>query len=110
MLTAGNGRTLYVFDLDKPNVSNLSKAGLSLWPPLHAVNMPRANRGAIASDLGTITGVDGKAQVTYAGHPLYYFSGDTKAGQTRGQGLKAFGAKWYVVAPSGKKITHRQGA
>jgi predicted lipoprotein with Yx(FWY)xxD motif len=42
--------------------------------------------------------------VTYAGHPLYRFFGDTKRGQTNGEGLKDFGAAWYVLMPSGKKI------
>jgi predicted lipoprotein with Yx(FWY)xxD motif len=54
--------------------------------------------------LGTTKRSDGKRQVTYKGHPLYYFIQDKKAGDTKGQGLNAFGAKWYVVGTSGKKI------
>ena len=48
---------------------------------------------------------DGTKQVTYAGHPLYYFAGDSGAGQTNGQGVDGFGALWWLVAPSGQKIT-----
>jgi hypothetical protein len=61
--------------------------------------------GAKASDLGTITRSDGTKQVTYDGHALYYFAGDSAAGQTNGQGSDSFGAKWWLVAPTGSKIT-----
>jgi predicted lipoprotein with Yx(FWY)xxD motif len=47
---------------------------------------------------------DGTLQATYGGHPLYHYDDDHKPGQTVGQGSKAFGASWYVVAPSGKTI------
>jgi len=56
------------------------------------------------SKIGTIRRADGKRQVTYAKHPLYYFAGDRRPGDTNGQGLNQFGAKWYVVSPSGRKI------
>ena len=61
--------------------------------------------GAQASDLGTITRSDGTKQVTYDGHPLYYFEGDTGPGTDKGQGLNGFGNKWWLVAPSGSSIT-----
>ena len=48
---------------------------------------------------------DGTKQVTYDGHPLYYFVGDSAAGQTNGQASDNFGAKWWLVASSGAKIT-----
>jgi predicted lipoprotein with Yx(FWY)xxD motif len=104
LLTDGQGRTLYLFEADKPNVSKLSAAGLSIWPPLAATGKPQATSGALAAKIGTITGADGKPQVSYDSHPLYYYVGDTKPGQTSGQGLNQFGAEWYVLAPSGNKI------
>jgi len=58
-----------------------------------------------ASDLGTIMRSDGSEQVTYKGHPLYYFVADTSAGSTKGQGSDGFGAKWWLIAPSGAAIT-----
>ena len=64
-----------------------------------------ATGGAKASDLGTITRSDGTKQVTYDGHPLYYFVGDSAAGQTNGQGSDNFGAKWWLVGASGAMIT-----
>ena len=58
-----------------------------------------------ASDLGTTMRADGTEEVTYKGHPLYYFVADTSAGSTKGQGSDSFGAKWWLVAPSGTAIT-----
>ena len=59
---------------------------------------------AKASLLGTSKRADGTKQVTYKGHPLYYFIQDKKAGETNGQNVDAFGAEWYVISPAGKKI------
>jgi predicted lipoprotein with Yx(FWY)xxD motif len=53
---------------------------------------------------GTTKRHDGKTEVTYNGHPLYYYAGDSKPGAITGQGVKQFGAKWYVLGRNGKKI------
>jgi predicted lipoprotein with Yx(FWY)xxD motif len=58
----------------------------------------------MAADLGTTTRSDGTTQVTYKGHPLYFYSKDGDAGDAYGQGLKSFGAGWYVLKPSGVKV------
>jgi hypothetical protein len=65
---------------------------------------PKAGSGVQASLLGTINRSDNTTQVTYNGHPLYYYSGDSQAGQQNGQGLNNFGAAWFVVAPAGGKV------
>ena len=57
-----------------------------------------------ASALGTTHRKDGTTEVTYHGHPLYYYAGDGKPGQTTGQDLNQFGAKWYVVSRAGAKV------
>jgi hypothetical protein len=64
-----------------------------------------ATGGAKASDIGTITRSDGTKQVTYDGHPLYYFAGDSIPGMASGQGSDGFGAKWWLVAPTGSDVT-----
>ena len=64
-----------------------------------------ASGSASASDLGTITRSDGTKQVTYNGHPLYYYAGDSGAGMASGQGSDSFGAKWWLVSPSGSDVT-----
>ncbi len=104
-LVDANGRTLYLFAGDTHNVSNLSQAGQAVWPPFTASRKPRALNGVAASQVSTIKKVNGTAQIAYNGHPLYYYVGDRKAGQTAGQGLNQFGARWYVLAPSGAAIT-----
>ncbi len=105
ILVDGSGRTLYVFDKDQPNQSACSGGCAAAWPVDKSSGAPKAGSGAQASMLGTIQRSDGSTQVTYNKHPLYYYSGDTQAGQQNGQGLNAFGAKWFVVAPSGNQVT-----
>jgi predicted lipoprotein with Yx(FWY)xxD motif len=65
---------------------------------------PTVGAGLKASMLGTTTRRDGKLQVTYAGHPLYFFAQDKKAGQVNGQGFVHFGAAWWVVSAAGVSI------
>jgi predicted lipoprotein with Yx(FWY)xxD motif len=105
ILVDGRGRTLYLFQKDTANQSACSGACVSAWPVDHSSGTPKAAGGVKASLLGTIKRADGTTQVTYNQHPLYYFSGDSGAGQQNGQGQNAFGALWYVVAPSGAAVT-----
>ena len=104
-LADGSGRALYLFASDTGSMSTCSGACASAWPPLTADGSVSASDGAASSDVATITRPDGSKQVAYAGHPLYYFAGDSGAGQTNGQGVNGFGARWWLVAPSGQKIT-----
>jgi predicted lipoprotein with Yx(FWY)xxD motif len=104
-LTNGSGRTVYLWAKDGMNMSACSGACAAAWPPVPATGKLTATGGAKASDLGTITRSDGTKQVTYDGHPLYYFVGDSAPDQTSGQGSDSFGAKWWLVAPSGAQIT-----
>ena len=104
-LTDGSGRTVYLWAKDTTNMSDCSGACLQAWPAVPATGTLTATGGAQASDLGTITRSDGTKQATYDGHPLYYFVGDSGPGQTAGQGSDNFGAKWWLVGPSGAKIT-----
>ena len=104
-LTNSAGRAIYLFMADSSGKSNCSGACAAAWPPVIAAGQPTAVGGAQASDLSTITRSDGTKQVTYDGHPLYYFEGDTGPGTDKGQGLDNFGAKWWLVAPSGSSIT-----
>src|SRR5215469_4671157 len=104
-LTNGAGRAVYLFMADSSGKSTCDGACAAAWPPVIAAGQPTASGGAQSSDLSTITRSDGTKQVTYNGHPLYYFEGDTGPGTDRGQGLNGFGAKWWLVAPSGSSIT-----
>ncbi|MEA2311847.1 MAG: hypothetical protein QOE28_1815 [Solirubrobacteraceae bacterium] len=104
ILVDARGRTLYLFEADAPDKSNCSSACLSLWPSVTSAGTPKAGAGALAGKLGTIPVAGGGRQVTYNHHPLYRYAGDQKPGDTTGQGLKQFGAEWYVLAPTGDKI------
>jgi predicted lipoprotein with Yx(FWY)xxD motif len=109
-LTDGSGRALYLWVPDTKTMSTCFGACATAWPPLTVKGAPTAGTGATAGELGTISRSDGTKQVTYAGHPLYYYVGDTAAGQTNGEGSDEFGAPWYLVAPSGQQITSRSAA
>ena len=100
-----SGRTLYLFRKDTGRRSHCSGVCAQNWPPVTTREKPEAEGGAKGSKLSTQRRADGRRQVLYNGHPLYRFIADTKAGQANGHGMNAFGARWYVVAPSGKAIT-----
>ncbi|HEX4087293.1 MAG TPA: hypothetical protein VHZ33_01190 [Trebonia sp.] len=104
-LTNGSGRAIYLWAKDGANMSDCNGACLGAWPAVTATGTVTAHGGAKASDLGTITRSDGTKQVTYDGHPLYYFSGDSGPGTATGQGSDSFGAKWWLVAPTGSDVT-----
>ena len=104
ILADGQGRALYLFTADKSSTSTCTGACAAAWPPVTASAMPMAGGGVSQSMLGTTKRADGTEQLTYNGHPLYYFSADTGSGMAKGQGLKAFGSDWYVVNAKGSKI------
>jgi predicted lipoprotein with Yx(FWY)xxD motif len=86
ILVDGQGRTLYLWEADTGTTSTCAGACAS------------------ASKLGTTKRHDGTTEVTYNGHPLYTFSGDSAPGQTAGQGSDGFGAEWYVLSATGNAI------
>jgi predicted lipoprotein with Yx(FWY)xxD motif len=104
-LISGTGHAIYLWAKDGKNSSACSGACASAWPPVPATGKVTAAGGAVSSDLGSITRSDGTKQVTYDGNPLYYFAGDSGPGQANGQGSDNFGAKWWLVAPSGADVT-----
>jgi predicted lipoprotein with Yx(FWY)xxD motif len=103
ILTDGNGRTLYLFEKDKGPKSTCFGACAAAWPPLTTKATPMAGSGVSAAKLGTSPRSGGR-EVTYAGHPLYLYAGDTASGQINGQGLDQFGAEWYALSGSGRKV------
>jgi predicted lipoprotein with Yx(FWY)xxD motif len=106
MLTDGAKRTVYLFEKDAHGRSACAGACTGIWPPLTVGGgaKPVAGKGVSAQLLGTTARPGGGRQVTYAGHPLYYYAADQHPGQTGGQGLDQFGAEWYVLAPKGTAI------
>jgi predicted lipoprotein with Yx(FWY)xxD motif len=100
-LVDATGRTLYLFNTDKGTTSSCYTKCAANWPALVTGGSPQASAGATASMLGTTPRTDGSMQVTYNGHPLYRFGGDSAAGDTNGQGKAG---TWWLVAPAGTEI------
>jgi predicted lipoprotein with Yx(FWY)xxD motif len=105
ILVDSQGRTLYLFNADTGTKSTCSGACAAAWPPLRASGKPTVGSGVKASHIGSTARSDGKPQVTYNGHPLYLYSGDSKPGDTNGQAITGFGAPWYALTPGGTQIT-----
>jgi predicted lipoprotein with Yx(FWY)xxD motif len=105
ILVGAGGRTVYLFEADTSSTSTCSGSCAAAWPPLVATGAPVAGQGAKADLVGTSKRADGTTMVTYNGHPLYYYVGDSKPGDTTGQALNQFGAEWYVLNASGDKVT-----
>ncbi|GAA0654643.1 hypothetical protein GCM10010193_01030 [Kitasatospora atroaurantiaca] len=101
VVTDGNGFTLYRFDKDtaKPSMSNCNGNCASLWPPVAPVDKGQV-KGVDPALVGTVTRADGSKQLTLNGWPLYRYAPDTKAGDTKGQGV---GGTWFASTPDGKK-------
>jgi predicted lipoprotein with Yx(FWY)xxD motif len=105
ILVDEKGITVYLFVADKGTASTCYTSCAQIWPPVLTTGAPQAGAGATAALLGTTTRTDGKVQVTYGGHPLYYFVQDKRVGATTGQGVDGFGGLWWVVSPTGAAIT-----
>jgi predicted lipoprotein with Yx(FWY)xxD motif len=108
ILVDGNGRSLYLFEADTGSTSTCSGPCATAWPPELTTGAAVAADGVNSASLGTSPRGDGTTMVTYAGHPLYRFVGDTKPGDTKGQGINQFGGGWYVVSPRRQSRSHRQ--
>jgi predicted lipoprotein with Yx(FWY)xxD motif len=104
VLTGPSGHTVYLFLKDKGTTSQCNGKCAKVWSPLTTTGKPQAGAGLKASLLATSKRKDGTTQVTYGGHPLYYYEDDKKPGTTEGEGSKEFGAEWYAVGANGKKV------
>ena len=99
----GRGRVLYLFGRDRGRKSTCYGSCAKAWPPFLIKGTPKAAAGVRGGLIGTTKRKDGRVQVTYGGHPLYYYEGDGK-GQVRCQGVNTSGGIWLVVSPAGKAI------
>jgi predicted lipoprotein with Yx(FWY)xxD motif len=89
---------------DKNSKSACAGQCAQFWPPLVAHGQPTVGKGLKASLVRLTKRSDGTMQVSYNRHPLYVFSEDKKAGQTKGQGFSAFGSKWFTVSAKGRAV------
>jgi predicted lipoprotein with Yx(FWY)xxD motif len=103
IIVDSEGLTLYDFHKDKGGKSSCYGACAGAWPPLLTEGEPKAEAGAMASQLGTTKRKDGTVQVTYAGWPLYTYVGDKGPGEANGNDFSQFGAQWYALLPNGEE-------
>ena len=101
VLVGPNGHSLYAFTSDTKNHSNCDSTCRLSWHPLKSKKKPRAGTGVTQRLLGRT----GAHQVTYRGKPLYYYAGDTAAGQITGEDVGAYGGYWYLVNAKGRIVT-----
>jgi len=101
LLVGANGMTLYLLTKDSNGTSTCSGGCANNWPPLTVTGQPQAGTGLDTSLLGTTVRPDGSTQVTYNGHPLYYYKGDNAPGDANGQGS---GGIWFAVTASGEAM------
>jgi predicted lipoprotein with Yx(FWY)xxD motif len=110
ILVDSHGKTLYLWAHDRSAKSTCYGKCAAYWPPLTTAARPVAQSGARSALLGTTRRADGRMQVTYNRHPLYYFVGDKRAGQTAGEGLTGFGGRWDPVSAAGKAVRKGSGS
>jgi predicted lipoprotein with Yx(FWY)xxD motif len=101
ILTNSEGRSLYMFENDTTSKSTCNEGCAPTWPALTVSGPPTAGDGVDMSLLSTSVRNDGATQVTYDGHPLYIYSGDTAAGDTNGEGI---GGIWFLVSAKGEAV------
>jgi predicted lipoprotein with Yx(FWY)xxD motif len=105
-ITDAKGMTLYLFQPDTTTKSTCYGSCAVAWPPLLTNGTPKIEgSGLDQSKLGVTTRTDGTKQVTYGGHPLYYYVGDRSAGVIAGQNVNANGGLWLLVKPNGAADT-----
>lgn len=105
-LTDSSGRTLYLYTKDKGTTSTCYNTCANLWPPLETTgSVTVTGQFTSQKDVGTTTRTDGSKQVTYGGHPLYYYKSDTAPGQIAGQGV---GGVWFLIGPVGNVMNGKK--
>lgn len=105
VLVGPSGKSLYILTADRKYTSRCNALCRSAWPPLMTKGKPRAGTGVHQTKLGQTS----KHQLTYYGKPLYYYAGDTKAGQTSGEGVHSFGGYWWLITRKGHEVTTSSG-
>jgi predicted lipoprotein with Yx(FWY)xxD motif len=110
ILTDGQGRAVYLFAADTGPSSTCAGGCSSVWPPVSTTSPPTAGPGLDGALLGSSRRADGTTQLTYAGHPLYYFVKDTGPGTTAGEGITNFGGSWLGVDPAGHELVQPAGS
>lgn len=105
VLVDPRGRTLYVFAPDSRGHSTCTGSCATYWPSVPGTDAKRVASAAVSATLGSIKRADGSSQLTANGYPVYTYVGDHARGQANGQGSNLSGGRWWVVSPSGVRVT-----
>ena len=105
ILVDARGRTLYLFTADSPSVTRCAGACAQAWPPYTVSSSRLAQASVSAQAVGRLRRSDGSSQVTYHGHPLYYYVGDRSPGQILCQDVEEYGGHWWILSPRGTAVT-----
>ena len=105
VLVDPRGRTLYVFAPDSRGHSTCTGSCATYWPPTPGADAKRGATAAGSATLGSINRAVGSSQLTANGYPVYTYVGDHSRGQANGQGINLSGGRWWVVSPSGTRVT-----
>jgi predicted lipoprotein with Yx(FWY)xxD motif len=109
VLTGPTGNTVYTLLDAQGKPLPCTGACPAVWPSVATSGNPQAGSGVTAT-LATASSSDGSTQASANGAPLYYYSGDSAAGQVNGQGLMSFGGTWHALQPNGQAMTSSGGA
>jgi len=103
VLVDEKGFTVYAFSRDgrRKDRCAMTQGCTAVWPVIRTNGAPRAGRGVKRSLLATIRLSGGATQVTYAGHPLYHYSGDVSPASTSYVGVSQFRGVWRALKPTG---------
>lgn len=110
ILVNSSGMAMYVFAADSPGHSNCTGSCLTYWPPVPAPASMSIAPAGVTAKLGVLKRTDGTSQLTVNGWPVYTYVGDSSPGAISGQGTNLSGGQWWVVSPSGAKITSTSGS
>lgn len=101
MLFDGTGQAIYLFDKEQTSKPECYDACAEAWPPALTEGSAAAGSGTKQDLLGTIKRIDGTTQVTYGGHPLYFYAHEAK-NEVKCHNIQGFGGLWLVVTPAGR--------
>ena len=105
MLFDARGQAMYLFDAETTRKPRCYDACAEAWPPVLTDGDPVATGAAQSGRLGTTRRSDGAVQVTYGGHPLYFYAHESP-GQVLCHDVEEFGGVWLVVTPAGDAAPH----
>lgn len=103
MLFNEENQAIYIWELEESNKAECYSNCAEAWPPVLTDGTPRAGVGVNTALLGTTKRTDGSTQVTYNGHPLYYYAHEG-AGEVKCHNIRTHGGYWWVIDPNGDRV------